>query len=135
MTYLSAAQANQKSCLDGFEGDKQVRQILFPGQTHIFWLVSNLLAIMKSLEEETEMANNNNNEKNKIPGWKIIGGEDGWPQWLPEGDRRMLQAAAAMVVPNVTVAADGNGDYTTITEAVNGDKRWSLQRECGGTKE
>ncbi|KAL6507103.1 hypothetical protein OROHE_022002 [Orobanche hederae] len=128
MTFLSAAQANQKSCLDGFEGDKQVRRILFPGQTHVFRLVSNLLAIMKSLAEETEMANNNNNEKNKIPGWKIIGGEDGWPQWLPKGHRRMLQAAAATVVPNVTVAADGNGDYTTITEAVDGVPKKSSER-------
>ncbi|KAL6519248.1 hypothetical protein OROGR_018568 [Orobanche gracilis] len=121
MTFLSTAQANQNSCLDGFEADKKVRRTLFPGQTHVFRLVSNLLAIMKSLTEETEMAD-------KIPGWKIIGGEDGWPRWLSKGDRRMLHAAAATMVPNVTVAADGSGDYTTITEAVGGAPKKSSER-------
>lgn len=39
-----------------------------------------------------------------------------WPEWLSEGDRRLLQATT--VTPNVTVAADGSGDFRTVSEAV-----------------
>ncbi|KAE8675993.1 pectinesterase family protein [Hibiscus syriacus] len=42
--------------------------------------------------------------------------ETEWPEWLSPGDRRLLQATT--VTPNVTVAADGSGDFLTVSEAV-----------------
>lgn len=39
-----------------------------------------------------------------------------WPEWLSAGDRRLLQSGT--VTANVVVAADGSGDFTTVSAAV-----------------
>ncbi|KAK6126678.1 hypothetical protein DH2020_039573 [Rehmannia glutinosa] len=115
MTLLSAAQTNQESCLDGFShdgADKQVRKALVAGQMHVFRLVSNVLAIIKNLSD-TEMAN----MKYSSPAERRLGeDEQRWPEWLSAGDRRLLQAST--VTPDVTVAADGSGNYRTVAAAV-----------------
>ncbi|XP_047964878.1 pectinesterase-like [Salvia hispanica] len=107
LTLLSAAQTNQDSCLDGFShdgADQKVRAALVAGQTHVFRLVSNVMAIIKDLSFKESAA-----EGRRLP--------EKWPEWLPAGDRRLLQESAA-VEANVTVAADGSGDYLTVSEAV-----------------
>ncbi|KAH7574495.1 hypothetical protein JRO89_XS03G0303100 [Xanthoceras sorbifolium] len=45
----------------------------------------------------------------------------GLPQWLSRKDRRILQTSAEEYDPTevLTVAADGTGNFTTITDAVN----------------
>ncbi|KAL7133324.1 hypothetical protein ABFS83_12G133000 [Erythranthe nasuta] len=117
MTLLSAAQTNQESCLDGFShdnADKVVRKVLLAGQKHVFKLVSNVLAIIKNLAD-AEMARLNSSPA--AAGRRL--GEEGsgeWPDWLSAGDRRLLQAST--VKPDVTVAADGSGNYRTVAAAV-----------------
>ena len=101
LTYLSAAQTNQDTCLDGT--DEQVRGLLVAGHKRVFRLVSNVMAIIKNLSDEV------------APRLKSRAGEE-WPEWLSEGDRLMLQATA--VNADVTVAADGSGNYRTVSEAV-----------------
>ncbi|KAI3447262.1 hypothetical protein Pfo_003927 [Paulownia fortunei] len=121
MTLLSAAQTNQESCLDGFShdnADKKVRKALLAGQMHVFRLVSNVLAIIKNLTD-TEMANSSSSLKYASPERRLgedISDEQGWPEWLSAGDRRLLQAST--VTPDVTVAADGSGNYRTVSAAV-----------------
>ncbi|CAI9267647.1 unnamed protein product [Lactuca saligna] len=39
-----------------------------------------------------------------------------WPEWLSAGDRKLMQSGD--VTPDVTVAADGSGDYTSVAAAV-----------------
>ncbi|KAG6386665.1 hypothetical protein SASPL_151834 [Salvia splendens] len=109
LTLLSAAQTNQDSCLDGFShdsADQKVRAALVAGQTHVFRLVSNVMAIIKNLSFKESAAAAA--EGRRLP--------EKWPEWLPAGDRRLLQESA--VEANVTVAADGSGDYLTVSEAV-----------------
>ncbi|XP_039031657.1 pectinesterase-like [Hibiscus syriacus] len=112
---LSAAMTNQETCLDGFShdrADKKLRQAILDGQMHVFRMCSNALAMIKNLTD-TDMASQ---------GYPSSGrqlkeqDETEWPEWLSPGDRRLLQATT--VTPNVTVAADGSGDFLTVSEAV-----------------
>ncbi|MBA0835760.1 hypothetical protein Goarm_008020 [Gossypium armourianum] len=113
---LSAAMTNQETCLDGFshdKADKKVRQALLDGQMHVFHMCSNALAMIKNLTD-TDMASQGYHPSSG----RQLEEQDQteWPKWLSAGDRRLLQATT--VIPNVTVAADGSGDFLTVSEAV-----------------
>ncbi|KAL2481910.1 Pectinesterase/pectinesterase inhibitor 3 [Abeliophyllum distichum] len=117
LTLLSAAQTNQESCLDGFShdgADKKVRSALLKGQMHVFRLCSNVLALIKNITDtDAQTAGNRDSSVERRLGEK---NEHEWPKWLSAGDRRLLQAST--VTPDVTVAADGSGNYRTVSEAV-----------------
>jgi pectinesterase len=51
---------------------------------------------------------------------------DKWPAWLSVADRHLLQSSS--VTPNVVVAADGSGDYTTVSSAVEAAPNKSSSR-------
>ncbi|KAJ6819803.1 putative pectinesterase [Iris pallida] len=53
---------------------------------------------------------------NTIPPYDVKEVVNNFPSWLSVGDRKLLEAAVAA---NVTVAADGSGDYDTVQEAVD----------------
>ncbi|OMO67077.1 Pectinesterase, catalytic [Corchorus capsularis] len=114
-TLLSAAMTNHETCLDGFShdrNDKKVRELLIDGQMHVFHMCSNALAMMKNMTD-TDME-----KQGYASGRQLDEEQDGieWPKWLSAGDRRLLQATT--VTPNVVVAADGSGDFRTVSEAV-----------------
>ncbi|KAF8406817.1 hypothetical protein HHK36_005938 [Tetracentron sinense] len=111
-TLLSAAMTNQDTCIDGFShdrADKEVRKALLKGQRYVFRMCSNALAMIKNMTD-TDMANEQYKSERRLE-------EDGsgWPEWLSAGDRKLLQGS---VTPNVVVAADGSGDYRTVSAAV-----------------
>lgn len=110
---------NQQTCLDGFShdrADKKVREELIQGQMHVHHMCSNVLAMIKNLTD-TDMAKESSNlKKSKMVMEEERERKSGWPQWLSAGDRKLLQAP--MVTANVTVAADGSGDFKTVSEAV-----------------
>lgn len=63
---------------------------------------------------DTDMAN-----EVEIKGRKLTEHKDknvNWPKWLSAGDRRLLQSGT--VTPNVVVAADGSGNFLTVSAAV-----------------
>ncbi|KAK4493472.1 hypothetical protein RD792_006034, partial [Penstemon davidsonii] len=135
MALLSAAQTNQETCIDGFshnDADKKVRDALIKGQMHVFRLVSNVLAILKNLSD-TEMAQNGRRLREDF---SMKDGQE-WPEWLSAGDRRLLQAST--VTPDVTVAADGSGNFRTISEAVaaapEGSSRYVIGIRAGVYRE
>ncbi|KAF7136212.1 hypothetical protein RHSIM_Rhsim08G0244800 [Rhododendron simsii] len=116
-TLLSAAITNQETCLDGFfydKADKKVRESLMGGQLHVEKMCSNALAMIKNMTD-TDIAN-----EIALKGRNLRENEEGgineWPEWLSAGDRRLLQSTT--VTPNVVVAADGSGDYRTVSAAV-----------------
>ncbi|TYH69246.1 hypothetical protein ES332_D05G042100v1 [Gossypium tomentosum] len=80
---------------------------------HVFHMCSNALAMIKNLTD-TDMASQGYHPSSG----RQLEEEDQteWPKWLSAGDRRLLQATT--VIPNVTVAADGSGDFLTVSEAV-----------------
>ncbi|KAL2481950.1 Pectinesterase/pectinesterase inhibitor 3 [Abeliophyllum distichum] len=127
LTLLSAAQTNQESCLDGFShdgADKKVRSALLKGQMHVFRLCSNVLALIKNITDtDAQMAGNRDSSVERRLGEK---NEHEWPKWLSAGDRRLLQAST--VTPDVTVAADGSGNYRTVSEAVAAAPESSTRR-------
>ncbi|RZC89617.1 hypothetical protein C5167_027160 [Papaver somniferum] len=122
-TLVSAAITNQDTCLDGFsynKADKIVRDALVKGQQHVHKMCSNVLAMVKNLTD-TDMEN-----ERYISGRKLeetvdnasleSQSADGFPEWLSEGDRRLLHSTTVTV--NATVAADGSGDFSTVSAAV-----------------
>lgn len=137
-TLVSAAITNQESCLDGFShggADKQVRQVLLKGQEHVEKMCSNALAMIKNMTdtdiaaEEMKMARTTGNRKLS---------EGRWPEWLSVGDRKLLQSST--VTPNVVVAADGSGNYKTVSEAVanapeKSSKRYIIKIKAGVYRE
>ncbi|KAI3443499.1 hypothetical protein Pfo_000164 [Paulownia fortunei] len=51
---------------------------------------------------------------------KLLGlDQEGLPTWMSHENRRMLRADASVHTPNVTVAKDGTGNFTTISSALN----------------
>ncbi|XP_042486480.1 pectinesterase-like [Macadamia integrifolia] len=156
-TLVSGAMTNQESCLDGFShdnADKEVRSVLEAGQIHVFQMCSNALAMIKNLTD-TDMAEQEQQQgyKLKSAGRHLIGKkkEDDdardevkesrrirFPEWLSAGDRRLLQATE--VTPDVTVAADGSGNYSTVSEAVaaapeKSSKRYIIRIKAGVYRE
>ncbi|XP_030971503.1 pectinesterase-like [Quercus lobata] len=141
-TLISSAITNQETCIDGFShdgGDKHVRQALLAGQTHVERMCSNALAMIKNMTD-TDMAI----QKMKMQNRKLKEEEDSvdesikWPEWLSAGDRRLLQSSS--LTPNVVVAADGSGNYKTVSAAVaaapdNSKTRYIIKIKAGVYRE
>ncbi|XP_047341170.1 pectinesterase [Impatiens glandulifera] len=120
-TLLSAAITNQETCLDGFsheKADKKVRSALEKGEVHIEKMCSNALALIKNMTD-TDIAN-----AAKLTGvlptnrklMELDQTDEGWPEWISPETRRLLQSSS--VTPNVVVAADGSGNFKTVSAAV-----------------
>ncbi|KAJ8763597.1 hypothetical protein K2173_002480 [Erythroxylum novogranatense] len=109
---LSAAMTNQETCLDGFshdEADKKIRKLIQAGQRKVFRHCSNSLAMVKNMTD-LDMA-----REGRSHTFEEKSGTE-WPEWLSARDRRLLQGRT--LNPNVVVAADGSGNYRTVSEAV-----------------
>ncbi|XP_031252521.1 pectinesterase-like [Pistacia vera] len=137
-TLLSAAMTNQETCLDGFsyeDADKKVRKALLKGEVHVEKMCSNVLAMIKNMTD-TDIANEQKTSNRKLK--EEVVDESGWPSWLSAGDRKLLQSST--VTPNVVVAADGSGNYKTVSAAVaaapeGGSKRYIIKIKAGVYRE
>ncbi|XP_057504265.1 pectinesterase-like [Actinidia eriantha] len=137
ITLMSAAMTNQETCLDGFShngADKRVRKALAAGEIYVEKMCSNALAMIKNMTDG-DIA-----DELRVSGRKMAeeGGGDGWPEWLSAGDRRLLQSST--VTPNVVVAADGSGNYKTVSAAVaaapeKSSKRYVIRIKAGVYRE
>ncbi|GKA43396.1 putative pectinesterase [Tanacetum coccineum] len=115
ITLMSTTLTNQETCIDGFshsKRDRKVRESLIDGETNAGKMCSNSLAMIKNMTD-TDMAN-----EVQIKGRKLVDEEKDvkWPEWLSTRDRKLLQSGT--VTPDVVVAADGSGDFTTVSAAV-----------------
>lgn len=117
--WLSASLIHQRTCLDAFDNTttdagKKMTKVLNSSMelsTNALDMVvgfSNMLKTIKfgssrkllSASEETQMV-------------------DGFPSWISEGQRRLLQVnSGSNIKANVTVAQDGSGDFKTLTDAL-----------------
>ncbi|PON78277.1 Pectin lyase fold/virulence factor [Trema orientale] len=142
-TLLSAAITNQETCLDGFSHDKadeKVRKVLIAGEVHVERLCSNVLALIKNMTD-TDIAAERlraGTVNRKLLGDMTAVDEHGWPEWLSAADRRLLQSGSGTA--NVVVAADGSGDYRTVSEAVkaapdNSKTRYVIKIKAGVYRE
>ncbi|KAI7733287.1 hypothetical protein M8C21_033705 [Ambrosia artemisiifolia] len=115
-TLMSTTITNKETCLDGLSHDapsKLLRKSIVKGQKHGGKMCSNVLAMIKDMTDSDMAAEQQEEEEVKI---KMLKGEEMWPEWLSAGDRKLLQSGTETA--DVTVAADGSGDYTTVAAAV-----------------
>ncbi|CAL9130794.1 unnamed protein product [Musa acuminata var. zebrina] len=114
-TLLSAAITNQYTCLDGFAyvgKDGGYRSVIEQPLYHVSHLVSNSLAMMKKIQRQKSP----HPRREALEGYGEVA--EGFPVWVSGKDRRLLQAAANTTTPNLIVAKDGSGNFTTISDAV-----------------
>ncbi|XP_044487433.1 pectinesterase-like [Mangifera indica] len=138
-TLLSAAMTNQETCLDGFsheDADKKVRNALLEGGVHVEKMCSNVLAMIKNMTD-TDITNEQKAISNRKLKEEVVD-KSGWPSWLSAGDRKLLQSS--MMTPNVVVAADGSGNYKTVSAAVaaapeGSSKRYIIKIKAGVYRE
>lgn len=144
-TLMSAAMTNQETCLDGFsheDADKKIRQALVDGEKYVEKMCSNALAMIKNMTD-TDIANYEHSMMSSNRKLKEVEEMNGiaWPEWLSAGDRRLLQSTSTSVItPDVVVAADGSGNYTTVSEAVaeapqKSNKRYVIKIKAGVYRE
>lgn len=135
-TLISSAITNQESCIDGFShdgADKKVREELLDSEHQVEKMCSNALAMICNMTN-TDIAN-----EAKLNGRNLKEEENSvWPHWLSAGDRRLLQSST--VTPNVVVAADGSGNYKTVSAAVaaapqDSTKRYVIRIKAGVYRE
>lgn len=141
-TLISAAITNQVTCLDGFSqdgADKKVRGALEKGQVHVEHMCSNALAMIKNMTD-TDVANYEMKMGITKSRRLMAAAEDGvqWPEWVSAAERHLLQAA--QVKADVVVAADGSGNFKTVSEAVaaapeKSSKRYVIRIKAGVYKE
>ncbi|KAH7655319.1 Pectinesterase protein [Dioscorea alata] len=113
--WLSAALGNQDTCHESLSGtDGIVATLISTGLDTVTSLVSS------SLEEISSSSTIAGRRKLLRPN------TTSFPAWLKAGDRRLLQAASPK--PDVVVAQDGSGNYTTVTEAVEAAPSESWKR-------
>ncbi|KAL6902287.1 hypothetical protein ACP4OV_005163 [Aristida adscensionis] len=114
-TWLSSALTYQETCLDGFEDTTtdaaaKMRAALNSSQE----LTEDILALVDHFSETMASLDLGNFGRRLLA--------DGVPRWMPDAKRRLLVQApspsAAGFKPDVTVAADGSGDFKTINEAL-----------------
>ncbi|XP_020273830.1 putative pectinesterase/pectinesterase inhibitor 45 [Asparagus officinalis] len=120
-TWLSAVMAYQQTCVDGFpkgelkakmeEAMKQAREmtsnalaIVGDAAKYLGMLSGDGVIGRRLLEEEEEEAE----------------AEEELPEWVPDGDRRMVKEGKYEVKlkANVTVAKDGSGQFKSISAAL-----------------
>ncbi|XP_073132421.1 putative pectinesterase/pectinesterase inhibitor 45 [Henckelia pumila] len=111
--WLSAVLSYQQTCIDGFPEGKEkdaLKKILKTTRE----LGSNALAITSQLSSIFSILQVSDVKRNLLSV-----DEDGFPSWIGQENRRMLKANSPKITPNVTVAKDGSGDFTTVSAALN----------------
>lgn len=79
-------------------------------------MVSNSLVLVKKLRPKVKWGWGTGRSKEVFSGYGEM--VDGFPTWVSRKDRRLLQTSLNGTKPNLIVAKDGSGNYTTISEAV-----------------
>jgi len=135
-SWLSAVISYQQTCVDGFpEGSKLKADLarLFKASkeftSNSLALVTEISSLLSAfqLSGATELTARHLAEIAAAPSparapTPVLNGPSlddyGFPDWMEEDDRRMLKADYDKPTPNVTVAKDGSGQFTTINEAI-----------------
>ncbi|KAL2327526.1 hypothetical protein Fmac_020953 [Flemingia macrophylla] len=109
-TWLSAALANQDTCMDGFEGTNGiVKGLVSTGLGQVMALLQELLTQVNPVSDHFSSSNKGQ-----------------FPTWVKQGDRKLLQANG--VGADAVVAADGTGNYTKVMDAVTAAPNYSMRR-------
>ncbi|XP_047308039.1 pectinesterase-like [Impatiens glandulifera] len=111
--WLSAVMSYQETCIDGFP-DGDVKTSMNTSLQSVKELTSNSLAIVNQVSGLFSAVN--------FGASRRLLDHDGLPSWMSDEDRRMLKrkdkSKDKSLVPNVTVALDGSGQFKTISDAL-----------------
>ncbi|KAL2503322.1 putative pectinesterase/pectinesterase inhibitor 44 [Forsythia ovata] len=135
-TWLSGALINQDTCLDGFDGTNSiVKSLVSSGLDQITSLIRDMLSMVRSTPNASFKGapsssggggGKGSGSGGRSGGRKLIT-NDQFPYWLKSHDRKLLQATNG-VTPNMVVAADGTGNFTSIMGAISSVPDHSTQR-------
>ncbi|CAK9143270.1 unnamed protein product [Ilex paraguariensis] len=117
--WLSAVMSYQQTCIDMFP-EGEVRSTLQKALKNTKELTSNALAIVSQLSSVLEAFQIPSVSRHLLESESTAPSldEDGLPTWIKHEDRRMLKADDPKQTPNVTVAKDASGNFTTISAAL-----------------
>ncbi|KAK4853825.1 hypothetical protein QYF36_015273 [Acer negundo] len=125
-SWLSAALANQETCIDGFDGTNDVvKSVVATSLDKINSLVQELLTMVQPTSNSTESSiGSGSGNSGGGGGGNGNGGKSGkkftnkgqFPAWFKLDDRKLLMVDG--VPADVVVAADGTGNFTNIMDAV-----------------
>ncbi|XP_075475369.1 putative pectinesterase/pectinesterase inhibitor 12 [Primulina tabacum] len=114
-TFLSAALTNRITCLEGLNtATGSLKPTLISSLSTAYEHVSNSLSMISKPGSPSGGGNNR----------RLLG----FPSWLSTGMRRILQSNEYDPRDLLTVAADGSGNFTTISDAVNFAPNNSMDR-------
>lgn len=134
MNLLSAVVAYQETCLDGFNKTElraRVENLLLNSTQQ---LTSNALSIVASMPKILEEFNITT--KPKFMGRKLLGvDEKGYPSWMSEDDKKLLESGDVVLEPDAVVAKDGSGQFTTIMSALAAYPKGNVGRYVVHVKE
>ncbi|KAL0410362.1 UNVERIFIED_CONTAM: putative pectinesterase/pectinesterase inhibitor 13 [Sesamum latifolium] len=112
--WLSAVLSYEQICIDGFPESEEkaaMKKLLTNAKAH----GSNALAIVSSVFSIFAKLKGSGASGRKLLGLDV----DGYPTWMSLENRRNLGADPSKIATNVTVAKDGSGNYSTISEALD----------------
>ncbi|KAK4487556.1 hypothetical protein RD792_005797 [Penstemon davidsonii] len=121
--FLSAALTNKITCLEGLSSSSgPIKQSLLNSLTSTYIHVSNSLSIIPKPVSER-----GGNKRRLL----------GFPRWLSGKSRRILQSSGDEYDPGqvLTVAVDGSGNFTTVSDAINFAPNNSVDRVFINVKE
>ncbi|KAI3810484.1 hypothetical protein L1987_20100 [Smallanthus sonchifolius] len=114
--WMSGAISYEQTCLDGFEkteGDFGERMKKFLNQS--MELTSNCLALITDFSQAFQAFG--------VPptaNRRLLNNDYSLPEWVDDTKRRILEDEPVKMVPNVTIAQDGSGNFNSINEALKG---------------
>lgn len=120
-TWLSSAETAFDTCIDGFDGNKELQNTIVSHLKSCTELTSNSLAIVTWIKKVTGALNLRR---------LLSNGEDRVPEWLSTGDRRVLRDDSDKIRKNadIVVAKDGSGKYKKIGDALKAVKDKNKKR-------
>ncbi|KAL3587069.1 hypothetical protein D5086_013936 [Populus alba] len=124
-TKFASCMSGVNSCLDGFshsKQDKKVREAL-SGIVDVKGECKKALEMIKS-EPTADRATGLKTTDRKLK--EDNDSNEGGAEWLSVTDRRLFQLSS--LTPDVVVAADGSGDYKTVSAAVAAARKYSSKR-------
>ncbi|KAL8105548.1 putative pectinesterase/pectinesterase inhibitor 13 [Apium graveolens] len=116
MNWLSAVVSYQDTCLDACEVNPDLKESMSNDLMNATQLTSNALAIVSTMSDILKSFDIP--EDKNVTSRRLLNTNNGYPEWLSNGDRKLLAAKNAQIRPDAVVAKDGSGQFKTIAAAL-----------------
>ncbi|XP_074280828.1 putative pectinesterase/pectinesterase inhibitor 45 [Silene latifolia] len=123
-TWLSAVYSYQETCIDNFpDGDtkNKIKTALNATKEH----VGNSLALISQIEEFLIKTFATPGGSKKPAARRLLEhktahriDQDGFPGWVGHEERKLAVKSTVNLVPNITIAKDGSGNFTTFSDCL-----------------